>query len=99
MNLKTMTGIGRSFKSKYGLSDHSHGYIAPAAAVSLGAVMLEKHIQIDGGLDSRFALTPAQFKATVDVVRATERSIGEIAYGGKKRFRRKEVDGKWVRTC
>ena len=98
MNLKTVTALSHVFKCKSGLSDHSDGYLAPVIATSLGVSMLEKHIQIDGGLDSSFALHPAQFRDMVNIVRAAERSIGEIVYGGKKKFRRKEVDGKWIRT-
>ena len=98
MNLKTVIGLARAFKCKSGLSDHSQGYVAPVTAMALGATMLEKHIQIDGGLDSSFALSPVKFKTMVDIVRSAEKSIGQIQYGGKKKFRRKEVEGKWVRT-
>ena len=98
MDLKTLTKL-RKFHCKSGLSDHSTGYIAPVVAMVLGAAMLEKHIKIDGGLDESFALTPVEFKAMVDIVRAAENSIGSTRYGGKKKFRRKEVEGKWVRTC
>ena len=98
MNLKTIEGLWRAFRCKSGLSDHSQGYLAAVVASVTGAVMLEKHLQIEGGLDSSFALTPIQFKTMVDIVRSAEKSIGEIKYGGKKKFRRKKVEGKWVRT-
>lgn len=98
MDLKTITKL-RKFQCKSGLSDHSTGYVAAVVAMTLGAVMLEKHIKIDGGLDDSFALGPVQFKAMVDIVRAAEKSIGTTRYGGKKNLRRKEVEGKWVRTC
>ena len=98
MNLRTIEGLARAFRCKTGLSDHSQGYLAAVVGTALGATVLEKHIQIDGGLDDAFALTPIQFKAMVDIVRSAEKSIGEIKYGGKKRFRRKKVEGKWVRT-
>jgi len=98
MNLKTIVGLGHAFKCKSGLSDHSDGFVAPVVAACLGACMLEKHIKIDGGLDESFALSPIKFKAMVDIVRSAEKSIGQITYGGTKKFRRKEVEGKWIRT-
>jgi len=98
MDLKTLTKL-RKFQCKVGLSDHSTGYLASVVATALGATMLEKHIQVDGGLDAGFALKPNEFKTMVEIVRAAEKSIGSVRYGGKKIFRRKEVDGKWVRTC
>jgi len=98
MNLKSIVGLKR-FKCKSGLSDHSLGYLAPVVAMSLGATMLEKHIQIEGGLDEGFALNPLQFGNMVKIVREAENSIGGIRYGGKKKFRRREVEGKWIRTC
>ena len=97
-DLKTITGLKR-FKCRAGLSDHSLGFLAPVVAASLGADMLEKHIMVDGGLDSSFALSPQQFGDMVRIVREAEKSIGGIRYGGKKKLRRKEVDGKWIRTC
>lgn len=98
MNLRAIEKL-RKFKCKSGLSDHSTGYVASVVAVALGATMLEKHIQVDGGLDAGFALTPVQFKAMVDIVRVAEKGLGNGYYGGKKKFRRKEVEGQWLRTC
>jgi len=98
MNLRTMAKL-RKFNCKVGMSDHSSGYVVPVVAMTLGATVLEKHIKVNGGLDESFALTPVQFAAMTEIVRAAEKSIGKVQYGGKKRFRRKEIEGKWMRAC
>lgn len=100
MNLRTITAYEHVFKVKTGLSDHTKGIVAPVVAVALGARVIEKHITIDSkGLDSSFAILPDKFYTMTQTIRAAQKSIGEITYGGKKTFHRKLVDGKWVRTC
>jgi N-acetylneuraminate synthase len=63
-----------------GLSDHSReATIAPAAAVALGASILEKHYTLDNrlpGADHPFALEPDELRDLVVAVRATERVRG-----------------------
>lgn len=64
-----------------GLSDHSREpTIAPAAAVALGASILEKHYTLDNrlpGADHPFAVEPDELRALVEAVRATERARGK----------------------
>jgi sialic acid synthase SpsE len=98
MNLKTIRALKRKFKRPVGLSDHSIGCVAPVTAVSLGASVIEKHIMLDGGMDKEFALEPSEFYTMVQTVRAAERALGKVTYGGKKTYHRKEVDGKWIRV-
>ena len=66
-----------------GLSDHSMSKHIPSIAVALGATIIEKHFILDrkmGGIDSHFSLEPSEFKAMVDLVRETEKSLGGFAY-------------------
>lgn len=74
----------RTLKLQYpeiiiGYSDHSSdAVIAPAAAVALGAKMIEKHITLDRstpGPDHSFALEPHELKAMVKEIRKTEKKL------------------------
>ncbi|MFH1369591.1 MAG: pseudaminic acid synthase [Elusimicrobiota bacterium] len=83
MNLRVIPDMQERFKTVVGLSDHSMGIAAPVAAVSLGASIIEKHFILDkriGGPDAPFSLEPREFKAMVDAVRETEKSLGEASY-------------------
>ncbi|MDD5339651.1 MAG: pseudaminic acid synthase [Candidatus ainarchaeum sp.] len=88
MNLRTIPDIAERFGVVAGLSDHSTGIAAPAAAVALGAKLIEKHITLDrklGGPDAEFSLEPAEFAAMVTAVRETEQALGKVTYeAGKK---------------
>ena len=98
MNLRTIMDLGRYCKGQAGLSDHSLGITVPVTAVGMGARMIEKHLKVnDMGLDAAFSLSPIQFKDMVDAVRIAEQSIGGVKYGGEKKYRRVEIDGKWLR--
>ena len=57
--------------------------LVPVVAVSLGAVVVEKHFIMDrklGGPDSAFSLEPHEFKHMVEQIREVEKSLGRIAY-------------------
>jgi N-acetylneuraminate synthase len=65
------------------LSDHTLGIATPVAAVALGAKIVEKHLTISRtipGPDSAFSLEPHEFRAMVDAVRQTEKSLGQVRY-------------------
>ncbi len=82
-NLRTMLDIERRFGVKVGVSDHSMGSLVPTIAVSLGAVVVEKHFILDRGLtgpDSAFSMEPKEFKEMVETVRAVESALGEVTY-------------------
>jgi N-acetylneuraminate synthase len=67
-----------------GLSDHTMGCGASAAAVAHGAVLIEKHFTLrrsDGGVDSSFSLEPEEFlQLRVETERAWQ-SLGGVRYG------------------
>jgi pseudaminic acid synthase len=84
MNLRTIPHLAEAFGVVAGLSDHTLGSAVPAAAVALGARIIEKHITLSRakpGPDSAFSLEPAEFKKMVDDVRVAERALGSVHYG------------------
>jgi pseudaminic acid synthase len=99
MNLLTISDMKEKFGVPAGLSDHSLGIIAPVTAVALGASVIEKHITVDGeGLDGHFAILPDKFNKMVQVIRETEKALGQVEYGGKKTYHRELIDGEMLRT-
>lgn len=83
-NLRTIPHLAEAFGVVAGLSDHTMDVAVPAAAVVLGACIIEKHFTLDRrekGPDSEFSLEPHEFKAMVDAVRTTERALGTVHYG------------------
>lgn len=88
MHLRTIADLQSRFGVPVGLSDHTLGIAVPAAAVALGACIVEKHLVIDRkvpGPDSAFSLEPDEFRAMVDAVRTVEKALGEVRYGGTEK--------------
>jgi N-acetylneuraminate synthase len=84
MNLRTIPHLAEAFGVPAGLSDHTLGITVPAAAVSLGGCIVEKHLTLSrqmAGPDSAFSLEPGEFRAMVDAIRTVERALGGVAYG------------------
>jgi pseudaminic acid synthase len=84
VNLRTVPHMAVTFGLPVGLSDHSMGYAAAVAAVSLGACVVEKHLTLrrsDGGPDSAFSMEPEEFAEMVKAARLVERALGGIHYG------------------
>ncbi len=83
LNLKMIPVLSEDFQVLSGLSDHTMDSIIPTIAVSLGAVMIEKHLIIDrkmGGPDASFSLEPHEFKNMVKRIRETEIALGKVQY-------------------
>jgi N-acetylneuraminate synthase len=83
MNLRTIPHLAQAFDVPVGLSDHTLGIATPVATVALGAKIVEKHLTISRtipGPDSAFSLEPHEFRAMVDAVRQTEKSLGQVRY-------------------
>ncbi len=84
MNLATIPHLAATFGVPAGLSDHTLGIAVPAAAVALGATVVEKHFTLsrdEPGPDSAFSLEPAELREMVEAIRVTEKALGRIAYG------------------
>jgi pseudaminic acid synthase len=82
-NLRTMQNNAVTFGTKVGLSDHTVGWAVPAAAVAMGAIVVEKHFILDrtlGGPDAAFSAEPAEFRTMVDAIRAVEKALGRVTY-------------------
>src|SRR5262249_45247237 len=84
MDLATLRTLATAFNRPVGLSDHTVGIVAPVVAVTLGAVLIEKHLTLsrsDGGVDSHFSLEPSEFREMVTAVRRAEAMIGTARFG------------------
>jgi len=78
-NLNTIPFLKKNFKVSCGFSDHTIGYEASIAAVSLGANIVEKHITLDKkmlGPDHKTSLEPLEFKQMVKSIRNINDSFG-----------------------
>lgn len=78
-NLATIPMLSRIFGVPCGLSDHTLGIAVPVAAVTLGAVMIEKHYTLrrdEGGPDAAFSLEPDELKAMVKGVHDAYDALG-----------------------
>ena len=83
-NLLTIPHMKDLYKCQVGLSDHTFGLGAAAAATALGATVIEKHFTLsrsDGGVDSAFSLEPDEMKQLVYETKNAWLSLGEIKYG------------------
>ncbi len=79
VNLKAMNSIANSFDVRVGYSDHTLGIEVPIAAVSMGAVCIEKHFTLDKtmkGPDHKASLEPKELKAMVSAIRNIEQALG-----------------------
>ena len=80
VNLKAMITIGKTFKVKYGYSDHTSGIEIDIAAVAIGATCIEKHFTLDcnmEGPDHKASLEPDALKAMVKAIRNIEIALGD----------------------
>jgi N-acetylneuraminate synthase len=89
-NVRTVPLLADRFGVMAGLSDHTPGTAAAVAAVSLGAVVIEKHFTLaraDGGPDAEFSLEPAEFSALVRDCKDAWRALGTASFnrGGTER--------------
>ena len=80
VNLKAMQTIKFAFPGIHvGYSDHTEGIEIPAAAVAMGATIIEKHFTLDKnmeGPDHKASLEPDDLKAMVCAIRNIEKALG-----------------------
>lgn len=84
-NLSAITTLRKEFGLPTGFSDHTEGSAADAAAVALGATIIEKHFTPDKkmrGPDHAASLDPAGLVDMIKTVRTAERMMGN----GRKRL-------------
>ncbi|WP_457608707.1 pseudaminic acid synthase [Nitratifractor sp.] len=90
-NLRTIPNLAETFGVVAGFSDHTLGITAPVAAIALGARVIEKHFILDkslGGPDADFSLDREEFAQMVQVVRDTEKMLGEVDYSMTEKKRK-----------
>ena len=81
INVRAVATLDREFDTVVGFSDHTTDpTTAPAAAVALGASVVEKHFTLDkemDGPDHSFAIEPDELQRMIDKIRRTERTLGD----------------------
>lgn len=78
-NLRVLPVLAKACGTAVGYSDHTLGTVASAAAVALGARVIEKHLTLDRsmkGPDHAASLSPAEFTELVDGIRRVELALG-----------------------
>ncbi len=79
INLNYLLRLAEVCESPVGYSGHERGIEVSVAAVSMGAVVIEKHLTVDReleGADHKVSLLPAEFKAMVSSIRNVEAALG-----------------------
>jgi N-acetylneuraminate synthase/N,N'-diacetyllegionaminate synthase len=80
VNLRAMQTMAAAFGVPVGYSDHTNGITVAAAAVALGACVIEKHLTLDRSLpgpDHSASLEPGEFGAMVEAIRIVESAMGD----------------------
>lgn len=102
IHLQNILGLRAEFQAyPIGYSDHSIGMEIPAAAVGLGACLIEKHFTLDNsriGMDNQMATEPEAMRAMVNACRnvhlalgSSERILGETELAQIPKMRRSLV--------
>ena len=94
-NLNAIKTMRERLNIKIGYSDHTPGIEVASAATALGAVVIEKHLTLDRGLegpDHLASLEPKEFSSMVKAIRTIELALGD----GIKQPRTCELDKKDV---
>ena len=79
LNLRTLITFKKKFNCNIGLSDHSLSTIVPAAAVAMGATVIEKHFTLSRkmvGPDHKSSLEPKELEHMIKNIREIEISLG-----------------------
>ena len=80
-NVLMMRNLAERFRVPVGFSDHTMGTTAAAAAVALGAMVVEKHFTLSRSLpgpDQAASLEPAELSKFVESLRDTETALGSF---------------------
>lgn len=93
VNLRAMLTLKHAFKLPVGYSDHTVGIEVALAAVSMGAIVIEKHFTLDRNLpgpDHKVSLDPTELQNMVKSIRNIESAFGNGIKGvseGEKEMR------------
>ena len=104
IHLNQMNTLGELFNVPVGYSDHSFGFSVPLAAVTLGAICIEKHFTLDKdlpGWDHYVSATPSELeiickesKRIVDALGEKYHELNELELKKRYSFRRSIVTTK-----
>jgi len=98
VNLATIQWLSRHFAGPVGYSDHTAGFDIPAAAVLMGAKIVEKHITIEKNIpnaqDWKVACDALELKDFVARLRKYESALGQVAM---KRSESEQTSVAWAR--
>mgnify|MGYP006076411843 CR=1 FL=1 len=95
INMNSLLTIKKKFKLLVGYSDHTLGNTASIIAVSLGAIVIEKHFTIDkklNGPDHKASLNPQELNSFVKEIRNVPIMLGSF----KKKTQKEEMNVKKV---
>ena len=79
VNLRVMDTLSQAFGLAVGYSDHTSGITIPVAAVSRGAILIEKHFTLDRemeGPDHQASLEPDELASMIAGIRSVEIALG-----------------------
>jgi pseudaminic acid synthase len=82
-HLNRIATLRNHFGVKVGLSDHTLGIGVSIAAISLGAVAIEKHFTLrrsDGGVDGAFSMEPEEFALLVKEGKSARQALGKAEW-------------------
>jgi sialic acid synthase SpsE/sugar phosphate isomerase/epimerase len=91
INLNYIQRLKEISQVPVGYSGHERGYHVTLAAVALGAVVIEKHITLDRGMegsDHKASLLPNEFGSMISSIREIEQSLG---IGGERKPSQGEI--------
>jgi N-acetylneuraminate synthase len=80
INLRAMATMRTAFGLEVGFSDHSRGIHIAAAAVALGASVIEKHLTLDRSLpgpDHQASIEPDELAVMIASIRDVELALGD----------------------
>ncbi len=101
VNLKMIPYLAERYGMPIGYSDHTEEPLtAPAAAVALGARVIEKHFTLSKrlpGPDHAFALEPDQLRNMISAIRETEKTLK--GYSDKKIIQPCERELYYYKRC
>jgi len=82
-NLLNIKYLSQKYKMPIGYSDHTNDNISSITAVALGAVFIEKHLNLNDKketIDSFFSTTEDQFRNLITSIRKVEKIKGNFKY-------------------
>lgn len=103
VNLLAMQTIAQAFKVDVGYSDHTNGIEVPIAAVTMGALVIEKHFTLDKtmeGPDHKASLEPDELESMIKAIRNIEIALGSgLKKPSKSEIKNMPIARKSILTC